>query len=74
MKTHPGVLATAPSKAQTNDSDVAEDPTSNSAKKIQGLQEEMQDVSEPAEKGGSRGPTPMDAGGDEASEPMETTA
>lgn len=69
MKTHPGALTAAPSKAQTNDNDTSEDQSSNSAKK-----EEKQVVSESPEKGVRTDPPPISVGSDEASEPTDATA
>lgn len=67
MKTHPGALTSPPSsKAQTNDSDIAEDRSSHSANK----QDEKQGA---AEKGESTDPPPVGVGSEVAAEPMDTT-
>ncbi|GAA6228128.1 sal-like protein 2 [Lates japonicus] len=73
MKTHPGALTSTPSKAQTNDSDVAEDRRSHSASKNPGQQDEKQGLAKSPEKGDSTDPLPVSVGSDVAGEPMDTT-
>ncbi|XP_070711205.1 sal-like protein 2 [Pempheris klunzingeri] len=73
MKTHPGALTNTPSKAQTNDNDIAEDHTSNSASKNSGQQEEKQGLAKSPEKGDSTDPLPISAVSSVAGEPMDTT-
>lgn len=69
MKTHPGVLTTTPSKAQTNESDPAEDRgTSN---KISAQQEEKQGLA--PEKGDSTALLPTSGGSDVTTDTMDTT-
>ncbi|KAM9426047.1 uncharacterized protein KZ484_015844 [Pholidichthys leucotaenia] len=70
MKTHPGVTST-PSKAQTNDSDFAEDRSLHSASKNPGQQDEKQGLTKSPEKGESTDPLPM--GSDVTGETMDTT-
>ncbi|KAG7241589.1 hypothetical protein INR49_025509 [Caranx melampygus] len=71
MKTHPGALTSPPSsKAQTNDSDIAEDRSSHSANKTLAQQEERQGA---AEKGDSTDPPPVSVGSEAAAESMDTT-
>ncbi|KAM7366345.1 hypothetical protein PAMP_015793 [Pampus punctatissimus] len=72
MKTHPGALTNTPSKAQTNDNDIAEDHGSHSANKNPGQQEEKQGLAKSPEKGVSTDPLPISVGLDEAGEPMDT--
>ncbi|XP_032439365.1 sal-like protein 2 [Xiphophorus hellerii] len=70
MKTHPGVLTTTPSKAQTNESDPSEDRgTSN---KISAQQEEIQQGLAP-EKGDSTALLPTSGGSDVTTDTMDTT-
>lgn len=74
MKTHPGVLSNAPSKAQTNDSDFAEDRSSHSANKKPGQQDEKQELAKSPEIGDGTDPPEVEAGSDEAGEAADTTA
>ncbi|XP_029310637.1 sal-like protein 4 [Cottoperca gobio] len=71
MKTHPGALTNTPSKAQTNDTDIAEDRCSDSANKNPGQQEENQGSAKSPEKGDSTDPLPI--GVVSSVEPMDTT-
>lgn len=68
MKTHPGVLTSTPSKAQTNDNDFAED------RKSAAQQDEKQGLLKSPEKGDSTDPLPNSVGCDAADEAMDTTA
>ncbi|KAK1889824.1 Sal-like protein 2 [Dissostichus eleginoides] len=68
MKTHPG--ASTPVKAQTNDTDIAEDCSSNSANKSPEEQEENQGLAKSPEKEDS---TDTKAIGVVPVEPMDTT-
>lgn len=72
MKTHPGVLANTPTKAQTNDSVITEDQNSHSANKNQ--QEEKQGSTKSPEKSDSTDPLSTSAVSSAADEPMDTTA
>ncbi|XP_028285223.1 sal-like protein 4 [Parambassis ranga] len=74
MKTHPGVLTNTPSKAQTNDSDFAEDRSSHSANKNPGQQDEKQELAKSSEIGDATDPPEINAGSDEAGEAMDATA
>lgn len=56
MKTHPGASTSTPSKAQTNDSDFAEDRTSHSSGKNAGQPDESQGPVKSPEKGDSTDP------------------
>lgn len=56
MKTHPGVQSNTPSKAQTNDTDNAEDRGSHSANKNAEQQEENKGLTKSPEKGDSTDP------------------
>lgn len=71
MKTHPGALSNTPSKAQTNDNDIAEDRSSHSANKNQEQQEEKQGLTKSPEKGDST--EPISVASSVADEPMDTT-
>uniref|UniRef100_A0A3Q3WW40 C2H2-type domain-containing protein n=1 Tax=Mola mola TaxID=94237 RepID=A0A3Q3WW40_MOLML len=73
MKNHPGVLSNTPSKAQTNDKDIAEDHSSRSANKNLDQQEEKQGLTKSPEKGGSTDPQPISVAPSAADEPMDTT-
>ncbi|XP_030609707.1 sal-like protein 4 [Archocentrus centrarchus] len=74
MKTHPGVLTSTPSKAQTNDNDFAEDRTSHSSSKNPGQQDENQGLVKSPEKGDGTDPLLNSVGCDVADEAMDTTA
>ncbi|KAM4714102.1 uncharacterized protein FYW61_019173 [Anableps anableps] len=69
MKMHPGVLMSAPSKAQTNESDPSEDRST--ANKIAGQQEEKQGPA--PDKGDSTDLLPTSGGSDVTTETMDTT-
>ncbi|XP_041821649.1 sal-like protein 4 [Chelmon rostratus] len=73
MKTHPGALASTPSKAQTNDNDVAEDRSSHSASKNAGPQDEKQGLAKSPEKSDNTDPPPISVVSSVADEPMDTT-
>lgn len=73
MKTHPGASTNTPSKAQTNDTDIAEDRSSHSANKNPGQQEEKQGLAKSPEKGDSTDPPPISVVSSVAGEPMDTT-
>ncbi|XP_042368651.1 sal-like protein 4 [Plectropomus leopardus] len=74
MKTHPGASTNTPSKAQTNDTDIAEDSSSNPANKNPGHQEEKQGLAKSPEEGDSTDPLPISVVASVAAEPMDTTA
>ncbi|KAM3589951.1 uncharacterized protein V6R79_000426 [Siganus canaliculatus] len=72
MKVHPGALT--PSKAQTNDSDIAEDHSSNSSNKIPEQQEEKQGLAKSPEKGdGGTDPVPASVASSAEEKPMDTS-
>ncbi|XP_022619827.1 sal-like protein 2 [Seriola dumerili] len=73
MKTHPGALTSTPSKAQTNDNDIAEDHSSHSANKTPTQQDEKQGLAKSPEKGDSTDPPPVSVGSEVVGEPMDTT-
>ncbi|XP_076580461.1 uncharacterized protein LOC143316730 [Chaetodon auriga] len=73
MKTHPGALASTPSKTQTNDNDVVEDRSSHSANKNAGQQDEKQGLAKSPEKGDSTDPPPISVVSSVEDEPMDTT-
>ncbi|XP_073330739.1 uncharacterized protein [Pagrus major] len=73
MKTHPGALTNTPSKAQTNDNDIAEDRSAHSANKNPGQQEEKQGLAKSLEKGDSTDPPQKSVVSSVADEPMDTT-
>ncbi|XP_039997183.1 sal-like protein 4 [Xiphias gladius] len=72
MKTHPGALISTPSKAQTSDTDIADDRSSHSANKNLGQQDEKQGLAKSPEKGDSTDPLPISVGSDVVGEPMGT--
>uniref|UniRef100_A0A665V773 Si:ch211-212k18.5 n=1 Tax=Echeneis naucrates TaxID=173247 RepID=A0A665V773_ECHNA len=72
MKTHPGALTSTPSKAQTNDNDIAEDRSSHSANKTPTKQDDKPGLAKSPEKGDSTDPLPISVGPDVAGEPMDT--
>ncbi|XP_049923070.1 sal-like protein 4 [Epinephelus moara] len=74
MKTHPGVSTNTPSKAQTNDTDIAEEPSSHSANKNPVQQEEKQGLAQSSGEGDSTDPLPISVVSTVAAEPMDTTA
>lgn len=74
MKTHPGVSTNTPSKAQTNDTDIAEEPSSHSANKNPVQQEEKQGLAQSSGEGDSTDPLPISVVSSVAAEPMDTTA
>lgn len=73
MKTHPGVPSNTPSKAQTDDSDIAEDRGSHSANKNPEHQEEKQGLNKSPEKGDATDPEPISVASSVTDEPMDTT-
>lgn len=56
MKTHPGAQSNTPSKAQTNDTDNAEDRGAHSANRNAEQQEENKGLAKSPEKGDSTEP------------------
>lgn len=58
MKIHPGALATTPSKAQTNDTDIADDQNSHSDVKNPEKQEEKKNLVKTQENGNNTDPAP----------------
>ena len=74
MKTHPGASTNTPAKAQTTDTDIAEDHSSHSANKNPGQQEEKQGLAKSPEESDSTDPLPISvAASSVAAEPMDTT-
>ncbi|XP_041840437.1 sal-like protein 2 [Melanotaenia boesemani] len=70
MKTHPEVLTSTHCKAQTNENDSVDHPSSHIASKKSGKQDEKQGLT--PEKADSLAPLPTSDGSDVATEPMET--
>ncbi|XP_038586009.1 sal-like protein 4 [Micropterus salmoides] len=73
MKTHAGALTSTPSKAQTNDTETAEDHSSHSANKNLGQEEEKQGLAKSPKKGVSTDHLPVSVVSSVAGEPMDTT-
>ncbi|XP_054457079.1 sal-like protein 4 [Anoplopoma fimbria] len=73
MKTHPEALNNTPTKAQTNETDIVEDGSSNSTNKNQVQQEEEQGLAKSPKKDESTDPLPISVASSVASEPMDTT-
>ncbi|XP_041634933.1 sal-like protein 4 [Cheilinus undulatus] len=73
MKTHPGVLTSTPSKAQTNDNNIVEDHSSLPVSNNQEQQEEEPGLVKSPQKVDSTDPPPVSVASSVADEPMDTT-
>uniref|UniRef100_A0AAQ4PGF4 Si:ch211-212k18.5 n=1 Tax=Gasterosteus aculeatus aculeatus TaxID=481459 RepID=A0AAQ4PGF4_GASAC len=74
MKNHPGALTSTSSKAQTSDTDIAEDRSSLTTNKNQVAKEEEQGLAKSPEKGERTDPPPISAASSVVGgQPMDTT-